>query len=261
MADLINTTYNFGADSDQTEWFATGFPANSENLQRAFSWYPNNDTNYPEQITSAANYSGGGGGRGQRHWFHDSNNAVSGGVLADFLQDYAELWIRVYIKFQAGFNWGTGVSAHTKLLYLHDSAPYCAPGFVNNVVGIQTSIVSNCDSTTTWQDVMGGDTSDGLWHCYEWHVKMDTNGADGIAQCWLDNVLILDKSNIDWGTGTGWNRMEIGENHTVCDNANGPIGSAFAYIDFDDLVVSDSARVGPLAGNSIVRGSQMGGLG
>ncbi len=247
MALLFQTTYNAIEQTQADGGWVTGITG----LGPEASWYPNGDTNYPESITSAANYSAGGGGRGQRHWYYDGLNAISGGTLIDLGGTRSEFWIRGYIRFQLGFSWG----AHTvacKLFYpvtVGGDGTYCAPGYHNGVFGIQSSDEKN--STTSWATIMGGSTSDGQHKCYEYHVKADTNGSNGIAQGWLDGVELMNITNANWGTPTGWSGIRVGENHGICDNLNGPIASAFAYVDFDDIVVSNSGYIGPLGSSSL----------
>lgn len=211
------------------------------------SWYANNDSAHGEEFTAAANYSSGGGGLGQRHWYHDTENSNSGGTLLDFGGTYSEFWFRCYVRFQSGFTWAN--NAHCKLFYVQPvGGVYCAPGYHSNVIGIQSSDVK--DSSTSWNTVQGGSTGDGLFHCYEYHVKQDTNGSNGIAQAWIDNVEVMNITNADWGTQAGWTGIAIGENHFAAANATGPIGSPYAYIDYDDFAVSATARIGPLAGGA-----------
>lgn len=260
----FSTTYDY-PDWTQADGISDAICSGAtDGLSGSANDYPNGNTSFPESITADANYSAGGGSKGQRHWFHDSNNAISGGTELDFGATYSEFWVRVYIRFQSGFSWGAG-NAATKLLYpftVGGDGTYCAPGYHDGFFGIQSSDVKN--STTTWSDIMGGATSDGQFHCYEWHVKADTDGSNGIAQGWIDDVEVMNITNANWGTPTGWEGTRIGENHGVCDNANGPIGSEYAYIDFDDFAVSATARIGPLSGGGgggPVLGSQLGGLG
>ena len=58
-----------------------------------------------EQITALANYPGGAGGKGQRHWLGDGVNNTSGGVWASFPAPQSELWVRWYMRYEHGFEW------------------------------------------------------------------------------------------------------------------------------------------------------------
>jgi len=53
-----------------------------------------------DQITAAANYSGGGGGRGFRHWVGDGLNNTGGGIRVSWV-GVPEIWFRYYIRFQS----------------------------------------------------------------------------------------------------------------------------------------------------------------
>jgi hypothetical protein len=56
-----------------------------------------------DQITLAANNPAGGGGRGFRHWRGDGVNVNGGGISINFPGSYSEMWMRFYMRYQAGF--------------------------------------------------------------------------------------------------------------------------------------------------------------
>ena len=95
-----------------------------------------------------------------------------------------------------------------------------------------------------WANTMGGSTSDGLWHCYEVHLKMDTDGYNGIGQMWIDEVEIMNYTNIDYGTTSGWAEVLIGSNQRAYNN-----GRCMA-VDFDDIAISNTGYIGPIGGPS-----------
>src|SRR3989304_8335453 len=70
-----------------------------------------------EQITSAANYPGGGGVRGQRQWVGDGTNNNSGGIKITFNSPQPELWIRWYMRYELGFQWDP--LHYDKILYIN----------------------------------------------------------------------------------------------------------------------------------------------
>ena len=201
------------------------------------------------QITSAANYPGGGGVRGQRQWVGDGANNNSGGIKITFNSPQPELWIRWYMRYELGFQWGTLV--YDKILYL-DPGPIHA--VIPEFYGFdKMSIAKNkspqhqaSPNGTGWNAIManggtdanGNKKSDGQWHLYEIHIKMDTNGADGIAEFWIDNVRILYYNNSDYGTVQGWSSVLFGSNQR--DPANG----RDMYVDFDDIVISTAGPIG-----------------
>lgn len=89
---------------------------------------------------------------------------------------------------------------------------------------------------------MGGATSDGLFHMFEMHIKMNTEGnADGIGRIWIDGDLKLNKTDVDYTFGRnaadaaiirdGMKYVEFHENQASPGNG-GP-----AYVDYDDLAI------------------------
>src|SRR4030065_1290997 len=154
-----------------------------------------------EQITSAANYPGGNGGSGQRHWQGDGVNNTSGGLRITFGAPQNELWIRWYMRYELGFQWNP--LAHDKILYL-DPGPIHAviPEFYGQEMNIAKNKSPNNQLSTGgkgWNAIMvnggtdarGNKMSDGQWHLYEIHLRMDTHGADGSAEFWVDGGLVL----------------------------------------------------------------------
>ncbi|MFQ5452970.1 MAG: hypothetical protein ACE5D6_02135 [Candidatus Zixiibacteriota bacterium] len=205
-----------------------------------------------EQITSAANNPGGGGGKGQRHWMGDGVNQVSGSMKLPLPSPQTELRIRWYMRHEAGFAWqsltnnkivyidpvGTGA---TKTIMEYSGMgkvqvwSYGGGGGCGNQVGCASA------DGTGWQAIMGGSVSDGMWHVWEVHLKMDTNGADGIVELWIDNNKLIDVTNADLGTTT-FNEIQFGSNGFTPQNGKD------MYIDFDDIAVTNDPnnRIGSL---------------
>jgi hypothetical protein len=80
---------------------------------------------------------------------------------------------------------------------------------------------------------------------------MDTNGtlssatANGIAELWIDNVnqFSVTNANFSWGDTTaaqGWIYVDIKSNQSSPNNGTG------MYVDYDDIVISTTGRIGPL---------------
>lgn len=199
-----------------------------------------------EQITSEANYPGGGGGKGQRHWIGDGHCVNSGSLKAVFAAA-PEIWIRWYMRYELGFQWDSFV--FNKILYMH-TAGGASPivlwyGFNDLSVFAsggddQHHMCENCG----WTQVMGGATADGQWHCYEVHLKMDTNGSDGICQVWTDEALVINESDVDWGTDAGFYHIGIGS------NADWPNNGRCMAVDFDDIAISNKGYIGPISGST-----------
>ncbi|MEA1925078.1 MAG: hypothetical protein U9M95_04340 [Candidatus Altiarchaeota archaeon] len=204
-----------------------------------------------EQITSAANYPGGDGGKGQRHWVGDGSNQCSGGLGVRFNSVQSELWIRWYTRYEAGFQWNP--LQYDKIIYIfteHSStngnkavipAWYGSNSFDLEIQGVQGGLHYSSIGHG-WTDTMGGSTSDGQFHCYEVHIKMDTDGSNGICEAWIDGQQIISFNNCDLGTqtGSGWTWFTIGSNQYSPNN-----GRCMA-VDYDDVAVSNTGYIGPL---------------
>ncbi len=218
-----STSFNEGCDAEWT-WSSTNYhPPCYPEYDRGGD---NECNGQGEQITSAANNPSGGGGRGQRHWEGDGSNANSGG-LATSLSGLTEIWIRFYMRYQSGFAWSGNSVHYDKIIYINPAGTgqYIIPEFHDNVLAITTNVA--IASSTTWQDVMGGNTADGQWHCYEFH--MNTN--DGTAQAWLDGNPIIDTTSTSL-IGRTMNRIGIGSNQDDPNN-----GGCY-YVDFDDIAIA-----------------------
>ena len=240
-AQVFQTTYNC-PESNQLQWFSSPL-LNCDGLARHGGWYPNGDTSKGSQITSAANYPGGGGGRGQRHWIANGVNNTSGGTRISFPRA-PEFWLRAYVRYERGFTWNPNDSINHKMFYPDiPTIPgrgnlWFAFGFIDGVFGIQ-SYGPNPKGTRTWGSIFGL-PSDESWHALEWHMKVDTNGSNGIAEGWVDGVLSFRRTDIDYGTHSGWAGVVIGENH------RDPMNSRIMWFDIDDVVISITGPIGPI---------------
>lgn len=209
------------------------------------------DDTTADQITSDANYSQGGGGKGYRHWEGGGSNNNGGSISVAFAAPLKEFWIRFYQRYEVGFQWDT--LNYDKLLYIHTGTVGndIIPEYKNDdqiLIYSQggadpSALISSVG--TGWAGVMGGATSDGLWHMHEIHIKMDTDGTNGIGQYWVDGVLIIDSSTVDYSDGDvtarlGWTDMIIGSNQTTPNN-----GGCEA-VDFDDIAISQNGYIGPV---------------
>jgi len=90
---------------------------------------------------------------------------------------------------------------------------------------------------------MGGDIGDGLWHLYEIHLKMDTNGANGIAEAWVDGVKRIDHSAANFGGAQGapgWSGLEI------ASNARNPLNGRCMAVDYDDVAIATTGPIGSI---------------
>jgi hypothetical protein len=201
-----------------------------------------------DQITSAANYPGGGGGRGFRHWVGDGNNNAGGGIYVSW-PGVPEMWLRYYIRFQSGFRWGGG-GINMKTIYCNYAQAgtfYFGlhQGRVGGHVEVDSQNPNSHHSSVTWAQWMGGSTGDGNFHVLEVHAKMNSTGSavDGVLEFWLNGTKIYSNSKVHFSNSTGarFNGCKFGENHYDPQNS-----SADVYVDFDDIAVSGVGYIGPL---------------
>lgn len=242
-----STTFNCG-EWKTTDGISVG-TVNCDGMAGWGEWYCTTDSpSKEESITSAANHSSGDGGRGQRHWVGSGNNDVTGGLTWSFTSDQPELWIRWYMRYETGFSWNSLTSEKWWILDLFEGE-LATPGYFGTdrttVQTIRTPPQYYSDGPNDgWATVMGGATGDGLWHLYEVHLKMDTDGTNGVAEMWIDETKILAHTNIDWGTTSGWGGFQPWASNAGIDVAN----ARCYYQDFDDIAISNTGYIGPLAG-------------
>ena len=206
-----------------------------------------------DKITSSANNPEGGGGKGFRHWKGDGywnptyNDDGGGGLTLTFPSAQEEFWMRWTMRYQSGFSWADIIT--DKMLYIHTDEPgYEAipvhAGGGELVLGLQgpDDQYQMRAGAFGWNQIQGGTLynglarGDGKFHTYEIHIKMDTNGTDGIGRFWVDGVLRIENTHVNWSAGNttaraGWTHMLIGSNQLEPNNG------ACAYVDFDDIVI------------------------
>ncbi|MFZ3066282.1 MAG: hypothetical protein WA277_13480 [Nitrospirota bacterium] len=244
-----STTYNCN------EWkTSNGQNPNCDSMWEGGGWTcDNSDGTYKEeQITAAANYSGGGGGKGQRHWLGDGVNNTSGGMSASFLSSQTEIWVRWYMRYEQGFEWNPYLM-NQKILYFD---PVSFPRLIVEYYGQdKVQIYSYASSQgypsaegNGWNTMManggtdarGNKTSDGQWHLWEFHVKIDTNGTDGILELWIDNNMVINVTNANLATAP-LTTLLIGSNGFTPGNGR------CMFVDYDDIAISNT---GPIGGNT-----------
>jgi len=199
-----------------------------------------------ESVTASANNPSGSGGKGILHWASPSRYAQSSGFKLGFVSDPSELWVRMYVSYQPGFQWGiTGFSAECKCIY---TFPSSGGGTIWNFAwGNRAGFQSQCCNNPNWLGTAGigwpvmhsSGISDGSWHYVEIHLKMDTNGADGIAEYWIDGVNGLSMTGLDFDTRGVWHHIEFFGN---CLAANIP---SEYWVHIDDMAIATPAWAGP----------------
>jgi len=215
-----------------------------DSLSNGGSWTTANGSK--DEIKAAANNPDGLGGKGLRHVFggNGSNPGVNdngGGLNIEFPKAQTELWIRWYERYEAGIFF-TALS-YVKELYIYTDAAGIdvIPEFYgsNNYAVISQGTPNYYQvmpSIYGWSSVMGGSVGDGKWHSYEIHIKMDTNGTDGVGQLWIDGDLRASNTTVNFSNGNatarlGWTWIRVGSNQaTVRPGAD-------SYRDYDDMVI------------------------
>jgi hypothetical protein len=223
--------------------------SNTQDPDPAVSWISRANDNTTSngrgwQVTSAANYSGGAGGNGFRHWRGDGTNNLSGGITITLPSSYTELWLRWYMRYQSGFAWTpAGNPLYTKDIYGSEGGDYWIYGIQGAGWGLtDISSANHSNGAMDWSDLMGGNTGDGLWHCHEFHINRAGAGA-GVIEVWIDDVQYVNATGLTL-SNTSMSSFRIGSNQDEVTGA----GAADYYTDYDDFAVSDTARIGPLGG-------------
>lgn len=262
----FSTTYNC-VEASQTGTFSLWQSSNiCDGMRKHGDWLTQNGSG--EQVTSAANFPGGGGGRGQRHWI--GNEATggdfdgSGGMDVPFSTRVNELYIRFYTRWETGLKIGGQnpnlFSPRQKLIYtFFDCGPPSSGGcgvwdIERDTFSLTLSGTSYTQGNWGWNQLFGGasgsDTaSDGSWHCIEFHMKNETvnTANDGIARVFVDGVLRFNVTNVDYKGSTGWTGFGMPDNHQF-RTVGGEAVDMFQ--DFDDLVVQTTGPIGCIGGDT-----------
>lgn len=155
-----------------------------------------------------------------------------------------EIWIRFYIRYEAGYSWVGGNPAWHKWLYIYTqegnkNKRWVIPQPVGSGFRIIAGGYEENTSINDWQGVFGT-TSDGLFHMVEVHFKMDTNGAatgsaDGIAQLWIDGDEFISVTDFNFSRGDafakgGFHHFTMTSNRSEVDQGG--------YVDISDIAIS-----------------------
>lgn len=220
-----------------SEWLQGG-SLSCDQLSAGGGWTTSNGQG--DQITAGANNPLGQGGRGFRHWVGDGINNNGGGLGVVFPSPQTELWIRFYQRYEAGFAWSA--INYNKILYIYTAA--AGIDVISEYYGNNYALIAQgtpnayqvMTNTYGWSNVMGGSVSDGAFHCFDIHIKMDSNGSDGVGQLWIDGALKTSNTAVNWSNGNstarlGWTDFLMGSNQRTPNNGKD------SYYDFDDMVV------------------------
>lgn len=206
-----------------------------------WDWGANMLGGHSTEAVAGANNDEGDGGLGFRSWVGDGTNNQTGEARIDFPSPQKELWIRWYHRYQAGFSWSGGDPDYDKTLYINTDGMSLIPQHAANgkwsltILGGGSTYQATANSNLTWTDVFGS-TSDGLFHLFEIHLKLDTNNSNGIAQMWIDGSLVIDVANVNFSAGSSASRRGFTwiEFHA---NQKSPSNGGPAYVDYDDIAI------------------------
>jgi len=204
-------------------------------------------------IIAAANYPGGGGGKGFRHWRGNGkflgDNDLGGSMTIKLGTSVGEFWLRMYMRYQLGFTFGQPTVSDPG--YTKDLRGDGADGWIFGIQGghswgILTNASGNITSSKSWQSTMGGMKGDGQWHCYEFHWQ---NGTNSHIEMWVDNIKALDRIVTTSADTTG--NIIIGLNQNAVGDSNGVSVTTGGtptdwYTDYDDIAISATGRIGCL---------------
>lgn len=215
--------------------------------------------------------------------YNESNAGASGdnwgadGILSKlFPQDYPEIYVRAWVRFQSGFAWDTRWTDYLKMLrvshfdrsgdiFFLGSTGNNAPMVIWDVVRPVSGNLEYANSlrfdpqSTEYNNQTGntvafsrpfGDSNAILntnWHSIKLHVKMNTYAgdgnwnADGVYEVWYDGVLKESYTTVKWvksGTDStiGWNTVSLGGNAYNTYTAAANYGEQWYAI--DDVVIS-----------------------
>jgi hypothetical protein len=178
-----------------------------------------------DQIIPEANRPGSAG-NGFRHYRNAGTNSNGGGLKITLPQPVREMWVRLYMRYSAGFSWSGGAPSYTKEMYWNVGGSFLIFGYQGGAWGLHTSAGSvNIPSSAKWAS-----TPAGQWHKYEYHVKQD----GGVVEMWVNDQLVLSRTGVNLGTAT-WSYFALGENQSSV--------STGGYTDYDDVAVSTSGRI------------------
>lgn len=225
-------------ESSQSSWEAYQDIAGCPGWQGDGGWTTQNGSY--DRISSTDNNPGGGGGRGFGASVGDGVNNNGGRIRVTFAPQ-SELWVRFYMKYPLGFSWTGGTPEYQKIMYINPLAGvFQWRNWTNANIGFYLETVSNVGASTSWNTVMGGSTGDGLWHSYEFHIKI---GNPGILEVWVDGNRVMSNSSVNVGN-TQISTLNL------LTNQKAPNNGGDKYISIDDFAISNTGYIGPLGGGS-----------
>jgi len=189
-----------------------------------------------QQLLEAAN-NPAGSGYGFTHPNCDCNNCPrsSADWMIDWSGEYSEMWVRFYMKYEAGFTWSSFPFSYDKFLYFQHGGPswifeYDSKEGKAQLTAIQLPGNSVWSGTDDWLWSQGSNKGDGEWHCYEIYFKINPGTNGDTVRIWVDEVIRVDSNNAGIDSETP-QAVAFGANQ-ACPNNDGN-----AYIYFDDFKI------------------------
>jgi hypothetical protein len=177
-----------------------------------------------DEVTVAANFPGGAGGRGFRHYRDEGTNRNGGGMGISLPSTAREIWYSFRMRNAPGFQFEGGGNPHyTKDLYWR-SGGYLVVGHQGGGFGFHVSGHDNYPGAISWNALYGGATADDSWHCLDYYHDM----GSGTARVWIDGMLVLDSTSIDYSGFEDFDGFLLGSNQSFVSGGN-------FYTDYDDL--------------------------
>ena len=184
------------------------------------------------KITSDANRSAGGDGKGWRYWVGNGLNNNSGYPSVHFQSTLLEFWVRYYMRHGKGIKLDREKLCYPPHLYFDFEGG--GSGGRTRVVYAGNTIASSAAGKGFYY-VNGGPTGDGKWHLYEFYVKF---GANGAVACKIDGEAIINASGLDISGHSGADFVRVPSNQRTQHEGCKPI-------DIDDIAVSTTGWIGP----------------
>lgn len=220
------------------------------------------------QITAAANYAPGEGGKGIRFWVGSGDEDwLSAPIYIHLPQPKKELWVRYYTRWETGFAWQNGNPHYEKAWYIRtypSGDPSAIPGFAQDYFRVYNQGGSSSGTYPVaankgWSYLYPGGTSDGSWYVAEFYIKMNssTGSTDGAGRIWLNGTLVAEETAMNW-SGASSDALQGFIHLMFRSNQRWVDFTGEKYVDYDDIALytttppnRDAAGnpfIGPLGG-------------
>jgi hypothetical protein len=211
------------------------------------------ENHFCDQIIAAANYSGGAGGRGHRHFRGDGSNNNGGGLKIAWGSSLSNLSACSRIRYPTAFRWVTDRNP----LYIKDwnlslVSPYLIVGYQGGAWGFHVSVGSSNypanqrRSKGDWVALMGGATGDNQFHEFAWYADVATT----TLKMWIDDTLVVHYRDVNFRGLTAFapNMFTSNQREADIDNDGEGVGdeagSTDSWTDYDDIVVDTGVTNG-----------------